>query len=69
MTREKNVRTPMVWLKDIDVAARAGVSRNRIWAWARTGHLPKPTKLGPNTSRWHIDEIRKWEEERREEAA
>ena len=57
------------WLSDKDVAALADISRNRVWAWVRIGNLPRPTKLGPNTSRWHMDDIRRWEEERREEAA
>ena len=57
---------PDVWLSDKDVAARLGCSRNRVWAWARMDHLPRPTKLGPNTSRWHIDDIRQWEKEQRE---
>ena len=75
MTLEKSAHTdrkvdiqskfPAIWLSDKDVAARAGVSRNRIWAWARTGHMPSPTKLGPNTSRWHVDVIEQWEEEQR----
>lgn len=47
MTREKNVRTPMVWLKDIDVAARTGVSRNRVWAWGTHRPSAQANKTGP----------------------
>lgn len=67
--RNKEAHTPTGWMTDREVAAYARVSRNRVWAWARNGNLPKPTKLGPNTSRWHIDDIKQWAKERREEAA
>lgn len=23
-----------------------------VWRWAKKGRLPKPRKIGPNTSRW-----------------
>jgi predicted DNA-binding transcriptional regulator AlpA len=63
-TDRKTVSKPQ-WLRDREVAARVGISRNRVWAWTRIGHLPRPTKLGPNTSRWHVDVIEHWEEEQR----
>lgn len=34
------------------LAARWGVHPITVWGWSRTGRIPKPTKLGPNTSRW-----------------
>ena len=64
-----NQKTSTIWLRDIEVADRVGVSRNRVWAWARMGHLPSPTKLGPNTSRWHVDVIKQWEEDQRDGSA
>ena len=45
------------WLSDLDVAARYGVSRITIWRWARTGRIPQPLKIGPNTSRWNSAEL------------
>ena len=29
-----------------------GVSMPTLWRWVRQGHLPKPFKLGPNTTVW-----------------
>lgn len=34
-----------------------GVSLPTLWRWAREGHMPKPFKLGPNTTVWDADEI------------
>jgi len=45
------------WLSDSDVARRYSVSRITIWRWTKAGHLPKPRKLGANTTRWHIDDL------------
>lgn len=45
----------------IDVATVARVmsySRNHVWRLARSGKLPKPIKLGPNSTRWKVSEIR-----------
>ena len=45
------------WLTDREVAARYSVSRITVWRWSRTGHLPAPYKIGPNTSRWSAEEL------------
>ena len=34
------------------------VSDITIWRWAKTGRLPKPSKLGSNTTRWNVGEVR-----------
>lgn len=39
------------------VAARLGVSVATVWRWAADGTLPKPVKLGPNTTRWRVADI------------
>lgn len=39
-------------LKVREVAAIYGVSVATIWRWARTGAIPKPHKIGGNTTRW-----------------
>jgi len=78
MTRETHDQTEpsriapdpnLVWWKDKEVAAHFGISRNRVWAWVRQGRLPKPVKLGPNTSRWHVDVLNEWEAFRNAEAS
>lgn len=55
MQTEDN-RNP-AWLSDRDLAVRYGVNRITVWRWARSGVIPKPRKIGPNTSRWSASEI------------
>ena len=44
-------------LKDTELAAIYGVSRATIWRWSKDGTIPKPTKIGANTSRWDGAEL------------
>lgn len=46
------------------IANRYDVGVATIWRWAREGTMPKPIKIGPNCTRWKLDEIEKWEAER-----
>jgi predicted DNA-binding transcriptional regulator AlpA len=39
------------------VAAHLGVCRQSIMNWVRSGHFPKPFKLGSRTLRWHASDI------------
>jgi predicted DNA-binding transcriptional regulator AlpA len=48
------------------LAARFDCSAQCIWRWVREGHLPRPVKLGKNTTRWRLSAIKRWEDERRE---
>ena len=45
------------WLSDLDLAQRYSVSRITIWRWSKAGQIPKPRKLGANTTRWNADEM------------
>ena len=40
------------------LAALYGVSHPTIWRRARSGELPKPTKLGPKTTVWRVGAVR-----------
>lgn len=40
------------------VAAMFGVSKATVWRWASSGILPKPIKLGPNTTRWRVSDLK-----------
>jgi predicted DNA-binding transcriptional regulator AlpA len=40
------------------VAAWRGVSTVTVWRWAKAGHLPKPVKIGPNTTAWQVGALR-----------
>lgn len=44
-------------LTDKTVAEKLGVSVSTVWRWAREGSIPKPVKLGKNTSRWKESSI------------
>lgn len=33
-------------------------SSTTIWRWSRDGKLPRPRKLGGNTTRWNVGELR-----------
>ena len=40
------------WTTDVELSKEFRVHRCTIWAWAREGRIPKPVKIGPNTTRW-----------------
>lgn len=44
-------------LTDRDVAKVLGVTRMTVWRWSKAGTLPKPRKLGANTTRWDAVEV------------
>ena len=35
------------------------VSRSTWWAGVKSGRFPQPVKLGPRTTVWNVDDIRK----------
>jgi predicted DNA-binding transcriptional regulator AlpA len=41
------------------VASLNGISDPTVWRWVKSGRLPKPTKLGPNTTRWNVGSLRR----------
>ena len=41
-----------------DLSGLVGVSLNTIWRWSKSGRLPAPRKVGLNTTRWNVGEIR-----------
>lgn len=45
------------YLTDKQLADRWSVSRDTIWRWKRAGLIPAPIKIGPNTTRWKLEEI------------
>lgn len=46
-----------VYVSDVQLAARYGVSRSTIWRWVASGRLPSPVALSPGTTRWLVSEI------------
>ncbi len=41
------------------VAALNGVSEPTVWRWVKSGRLPAPKKLGPNTTAWNVGDLRR----------
>lgn len=41
------------------VATVLGTSVPSVWRWARIGRIPRPAKLSPGSSRWHVGALRK----------
>lgn len=36
------------------------VSANTIWRWVRIGYFPRPIKLGPQITAWHLTDVQAW---------
>jgi predicted DNA-binding transcriptional regulator AlpA len=47
-----------------DLMARYRIARSTVWDWVQKGRLPKPQKVGPNSSRWDVRELDKCDAER-----
>ena len=41
------------------VAAWRGISTASVWRHVKAGLLPKPVKLGPNTTAWRVGDLRR----------
>ena len=66
--RQRRSASQKKYLTDLDLAERWGCSRDTIWRWNRLHSIPPPTRLGPNCTRWRLDRIEEWEDEREEQA-
>ena len=53
---------PDIYYSARDLARRWGVHQITVFKWASKGVIPKPTKLGPNCSRWKGSSILKHED-------
>ena len=47
-------------LSATDLSGLLGISLNSVWRWSKAekGKLPRPWKLGANTTRWNVGEVR-----------
>ena len=50
-----------------DVARRYNVTRATVWAWMSQGKFPQPLRFTPGCSRWSLDDLKAWEQEKRSE--
>lgn len=51
------------------VAQRYDVRRETVWTWVRQDRFPPPMRLTPGVSRWSLDDLKAWEDEKRSEVA
>lgn len=41
------------------VATLYGTSPSNVWRWVKEGRIPKPRKLGPQTTVWNVGDLRR----------
>ena len=46
-----------IWVSANSLATRLETTPSTIWRWAKSGRIPAPTKIGPGTTRWRLDEV------------
>lgn len=51
------------------VARRYDVKPATIWAWMAQGRIPQPMRLTPGCSRWSLEDLKAWEDQKRAERA
>ncbi|MFD2738037.1 helix-turn-helix transcriptional regulator [Sulfitobacter aestuarii] len=49
------------YLKDREVAARYGISRQTVWRRKKNGQLPPPVKIAPHSTRWKLSTLMEFE--------
>jgi prophage regulatory protein len=56
--------SPARYLSDKGVAARYNIGKSTVWYWVKKGKLPRPYKIGENTTRWKVAELNEFDEKR-----
>ena len=51
------------------VARRYGVRAATVWAWMSQGKFTQPIRLTAGCSRWALEDLKIWEDEKRAERA
>ena len=54
-------QSPRRWVSANFLAGYYEVTPKTIWAWAKSGKLPQPQKIGPNCTRWDFEKIQEGE--------
>jgi prophage regulatory protein len=47
-------------LRESEVCGRTRKHRSSVWRDVRSGAMPSPVRLGPNSIAWYADEIDAW---------
>ena len=54
-----------VWIKDVELGDRLGVTRAHVWSMARKDpEFPKPVKLSPGTTRFYLPDVEMMEQKK-----
>jgi predicted DNA-binding transcriptional regulator AlpA len=56
------MKNESLFLRDVAVAKRYGVSRPTIWRWVKDKRIPSPIKLGAGSVRWRLIDLEVWEQ-------
>lgn len=54
----QNIDDGVGYSSDKVLARYYDTTRKTIWMWSKEGVLPKPHKIGKNTTRWRNSEVR-----------
>lgn len=57
-----------MFLTNVQVAKRYGVSRPTVWRWTSLGKLPKPVHFSRGCTRWQVSQLEAFEAKVMEEA-
>ena len=60
----KLIMSNKIYLTDVEVGMRYGVSRTTPWRWVSAGIFPKPLKISPGCTRWSFAELVKHDAEK-----
>ena len=66
MERTRNNNEP-AFLDIHSVARRYDVRPTTIWSWMKQGKFPQPVRFTAGTSRWSIEDLWEWEDQKRAE--
>ncbi|EPR30384.1 phage transcriptional regulator, AlpA [Alkalidesulfovibrio alkalitolerans DSM 16529] len=64
-----NHPSPARLLRLPEVLARVPVGKSTIWLWVKQNRFPAPVKIGPRTTAWREDDVRRFIEEAGQQAA
>ena len=48
------------FVREKTVLAHVPVDRSTLWRWVKTGHFPQPVQIGPNTTAWRAEDVRRF---------
>lgn len=43
-----------------EVSKLTGLAKSTVWLWVKENKLPKPIKLSPRVTVWHLSDLEQW---------